>query len=137
MRARDLVERPDLVTWRSIMCAYSFHGLLKESIIVFKKTLAIGLKPDQIAFLGILSNYSDGGLVNEGLHYNFPDSEHYTCLFHLVGLAGLVDKAFNIMPHCFYTGHLRRIQGACGIHGNLTLAERAAENLVVWSQTNP
>lgn len=82
------------------MCFFFLHCLSEESIIVFEKMLAADVKPYQIAFLGILSTYSYGGLVNEELHYFniimmndyriVLDSEHYTCLVYLLGQAGLV-----------------------------------------------
>ncbi|XWS46120.1 hypothetical protein CRYUN_Cryun14cG0036300 [Craigia yunnanensis] len=137
------VAEPDLVTWTSIIGAYSFHGLSKESVIVFDKMLATGIRPDQIAFLGILSACSHGGLVNEGLHYFnimmndyriVPDSEHYTCLIDLLGRAGLLDEAFNVLtshPIACTLDTLGAFIGACSIHGNITLANWAAEKLVV------
>ncbi|XWS32156.1 hypothetical protein CRYUN_Cryun23aG0136800 [Craigia yunnanensis] len=141
--------KPDLVTWASILGAYSFHCLSKENIIVFEEMLATGVKPDQIAFLGILSTCSHGGLVNEGLHYFYimmndyrivPDSEHHTCLVDLLGRAGLVDEAFNVLashPIACTPDTLGAFIGACNIHGNITLAKWAAEKLVVLEPNKP
>ncbi|XVF33294.1 hypothetical protein REPUB_Repub17cG0156400 [Reevesia pubescens] len=143
------VAEPDLVTWTSIIGAYSFHGLSKESVIVFEKMLATGVKPDQIAFLGILSACNQGGLVNEGLHYFnimmndygiIPDSEHYTCLVDLLGRAGLLDEAFNVLTShsvACTSDTLAAFLGACSIHGNITLAKWAAEKLVVLEPNEP
>lgn len=143
------VAEPDLVTWTSIISAYSFHGLSKESIVVFEKMLATGVRPDQIAFLGILSACSHGGLVNEGLHYFnimmndyqiVPDSEHYTCLIDMLGRAGLMDEAFDFLishPAACTPDTLGAFIGACNIHGNITLAKWAAEKLVVLDPNKP
>ncbi|XWS76999.1 hypothetical protein CRYUN_Cryun01aG0226400 [Craigia yunnanensis] len=143
------VAKPDLVTWTSIIGAYSLHGLSKESIIVFEKMLATGIKPDQIAFLGILSACSYGGLVNEGLHYFnimmndyriVPDLEHCTYLVDLIGQTGLVDEAFNVLtsrPVSCTPDTLGAFIGACSIHGNITLAKWAAEKLLVLEPNKP
>ncbi|XVF80102.1 hypothetical protein PTKIN_Ptkin15bG0043400 [Pterospermum kingtungense] len=143
------VAKPDLVTWTSIIGAYSFHGLSKESVIVFEKMLATGVSPDQIAFLGILSACSHGGLVNEGLHYFnimindyliVPYSEHYTCLIDLLGRAGLLDEAFDFLishPVACTPDTLGAFIGACSIHGNITLAKWATEKLVFLEPNKP
>ncbi|KAE8721320.1 calmodulin-binding receptor-like cytoplasmic kinase 2-like [Hibiscus syriacus] len=144
-----LVSEPDLVSWTSLIGAYSFLGHSKESIIVFEKMLATGVKPDQIAFLAILSACSHGGLVNEGIHYfntmmndygTIPDSEHYTCLIDLLGRAGLLDEAFNVLTSqtvACTPDTLGAFIGACSIHGNIILAKWAAEKLVALEPNKP
>ncbi|WRX11244.1 Pentatricopeptide repeat - like 10 [Theobroma cacao] len=143
------VAEPDLVTWTSIIGAYAFHGLSKQSIKVFEKMLATSVRPDQIAFIGILSACSHGGLVSEGLDYFnimmndyqiIPDSEHYTCLVDLLGRAGLLDEAFNVLtsnPIACTPDTLGAFIGACNIHGNIKLAKWAAEKLVVLEPKKP
>ncbi|KAK8565796.1 hypothetical protein V6N13_020875 [Hibiscus sabdariffa] len=143
------VSEPDLVTWTSLIGAYSFLGLSKESIIVFEKMLATGVNPDQIAFLTILSACNRGGLVNEGLRYFnmmmhdyqiIPDSEHYTCLVDLLGRAGLLDEAFKVLTSqsvACTPDTLGAFIGACSIHGNMILAKWAAEKLVALEPNKP
>nr|KJB41367.1 hypothetical protein B456_007G101300 [Gossypium raimondii] len=143
------VSEPDLVTWTSIIGAYSFLGHSKRSVIAFEKMLVAGVKPDQIAFLAILSACSHGGLVNEGLHYFnimmndyriIPDSKHYTCLVDLLGRAGLLNEAFSFItshPVACTPDTLGAFIGACSIHGNITLAKWAAEKLVVLEPNKP
>ncbi|KAK5783520.1 pentatricopeptide repeat-containing protein At2g46050, mitochondrial-like [Gossypium arboreum] len=143
------VSEPDLVTWTSIIGAYSFLGHSKGSVIAFEEMLVAGVKPDQIAFLAILSACSHGGLVNEGLHYFnimmndyriIPDSKHYTCLIDLLGRAGLLNEAFSFItshPVACTPGTLGAFTGACSMHGNITLAKWAAEKLVVLEPYKP
>ncbi|KAL1071669.1 hypothetical protein V6Z11_D11G102700, partial [Gossypium hirsutum] len=143
------VSEPDLVTWTSIIGAYSFLGHSKRSVIAFEKMLVAGVKPDQIAFLAILSACSHGGLVNEGLHYFnimmndyqiIPDSKHYTCLVDLLGRAGLLNEAFSFItshPVACTPDTLGAFIGACSIHSNITLAKWAAEKLVVLEPNKP
>ncbi|KAK0600346.1 hypothetical protein LWI29_013983 [Acer saccharum] len=80
-----------------------------------------GFRPNQVTFLAVLSACSHGGLVEEGMEfrkngmeYGFsPKIEHYGCLVDLLGRAGLLEEAHNLikslpiqrMPlhgvHCF------------------------------------
>ena len=136
-----LVAEPNLFTWTSIICACAFHGLAEVATECFEKMLTFGLTPDGITFLGVLSACCHGGLVDKGIQYFeamtkkyqiVPNSEHYTCLVDLVGRAGFLDEAFNIlnsMPNEAGPNTLGAFLGACKVHGNLRLAEWAAGKL--------
>ncbi|XP_042491354.1 pentatricopeptide repeat-containing protein At2g46050, mitochondrial-like isoform X2 [Macadamia integrifolia] len=135
------IADPDIVTWTSMIGACAFHGLFTEAIEIFEEMMAKGLKLDPIAFLGVLSACSHGGRVEEGLHYFtsmtkdheiVPDSEHYTCLIDLLGRAGHLSEAFNVltkMPVEPGSNALAAFIGACKAQGNLELAKWAAERL--------
>lgn len=145
---RSVLE-PDLVTWTSIVCAYAFHGLAREATNLFEKMLSYGMRPDPIIFLGVLSACSHGGLVKEGLHYfnlmtNYyqivPHSEQYTCLIDLLGRAGLLDEAFDVltlMPTETGSNTLGAFIGACKVHKNVELAKWAAEKLFALEPNKP
>ncbi|XP_027115242.1 pentatricopeptide repeat-containing protein At2g46050, mitochondrial-like [Coffea arabica] len=137
---RSILE-PDLVSWTSMIGAYGFHGFPHEATELFKRMLSNGVKPDRIAFLEVLSSCGHGGLVNEGLRYFalmtdvyklVPDPEHYACLVDLLGRVGLLKEAFDVLTsipveHC--SDAMGAFLGACKVHGNLGLAEWAAEKL--------
>ncbi|KAF9668983.1 hypothetical protein SADUNF_Sadunf14G0060200 [Salix dunnii] len=142
------VLEPDLVTWTSLIGAYAFHSLPKNSIDTFEEMLVDGIWPDQIVFLEVLSACSHAGLVNEGLHYFslmkdyhiLPGLEHYTCLIDLLGRAGLLDEAFNILNSMsieFSPDTLGAFIGACKIHGDVKLAKWAAEKLFEMQPNKP
>ncbi|XP_068639529.1 pentatricopeptide repeat-containing protein At2g46050, mitochondrial [Aristolochia californica] len=143
------ISKPSLVTWTSMVCAYAFHGLAKEAIELFEEMLYEGIKPDRIAFVGVLSACSHAGLVVKGLHYFdsmrreygiIPDSEHYTCLVDLLGRAGRLEDACRIltkMPFELNTNMLGAFIGACKVHANIKLAKWAAEMLFVIEPDEP
>lgn len=143
------VAEPDLVTWTSTISAYAFHGLPEESIKFFEEMLSQGVRPDPIAFLEVLSACSHGGLVSQGLHYfnsmvneyqMVPDSEHYTCLVDLLSRAGLLDEASNVlalMPSAPGSDTFGAFIGACKVHGNMELANWAAEKLFEFEPSKP
>ncbi|GMH17264.1 hypothetical protein Nepgr_019105 [Nepenthes gracilis] len=136
-----LIQEPDLITWTSILSAYAFHGNAKESIKIFEMMLLAGVRPDDVAFLGVLSACSHAGLINEGLHYFklmicdyhiMPNPEHYSCVVDLLGRAGLLPEAFSILtsvPIGFVSNTLAAFFGACKVHGHVKLAEWAAKRL--------
>ncbi|KAJ4837400.1 hypothetical protein Tsubulata_042695 [Turnera subulata] len=135
------VSEPDVVTWTSLIGAYASHGSPKDCIDIFEKMISSGVRPDRISFLAVLSACSHGGFVNEGLHHFSlmttdyqirPDLEHYTCLIDLLGRAGLLDEAFNVltsMPIEHGSDALAAFIGACKIHGDVKLARWASEKL--------
>ncbi|KDP28602.1 hypothetical protein JCGZ_14373 [Jatropha curcas] len=142
LKCFNSIPEPNLVTWTSIICAYAFNSPPKDSIEMFEKMLSAGVRPDKIAFLGVLSACSHAGLIKEGLHYFrlmvkhyhfFPDSEHYGCLIDLFGRAGLLDEAFNVLttiPIEYRSDTLGAFIGACKIHKDVISAKWAMEKLL-------
>lgn len=49
------------VSTRLKISAHAFHGLVEQSIEIFELMLSSGVRPDNIAFLGVLSARSQGG----------------------------------------------------------------------------
>ncbi|XP_076888844.1 pentatricopeptide repeat-containing protein At2g46050, mitochondrial-like [Bidens hawaiensis] len=137
------ITKPDIVSYTSMVQAYAFHGLSRKAVNLFKKmVLESVLKPDKIMFLGVLSACSHGGLVTEGLHYFesmtkdykiMPELEHYTCLVDLLGRAGQLDEAYNVlvsMPMLPGPDTLGSFIGHCKVYKNSKLAKWAGEKLL-------
>eukprot|EP00257_Ricinus_communis_P027862 XP_025015276.1 pentatricopeptide repeat-containing protein At2g46050, mitochondrial [Ricinus communis] len=149
LKSFNSVPEPNLVTWTSLISGYAFNSLPKDGIKMFEKMLSAGVRPDQIAFLGVLSACSHAGLIKEGLHYFrlmikhyriLPDLEHFACVIDLLGRAGLLDEAFNVltsMPIDYRSDTLGAFIGACRIHGNVELVKWAAQKLLELEPNNP
>ena len=100
-----------------------------------------GLKPDRIAFMGVLVACSHGGLVEEGRRvfssmwseYGIePALEHYGCMVDLLGRAGMVLEAFDFVEGMRVRPNSviwRTLLGACVNHNLLVLAEKAKERI--------
>nr|GEW58914.1 hypothetical protein [Tanacetum cinerariifolium] len=144
LKSFNSIERPDIVSYTSMIQAYAFHGFSRNAIELFNKMILKSVpKPDKILFLGVLSACSHGGLVSEGLHYFesmtkdyniLPELEHYTCLVDLLGRAGLLNDAFNVlvsmsMPPAPDT--LGAFIGHCTVYKHTDLAKWASEKLFV------
>ncbi|KAF8732698.1 hypothetical protein HU200_015031 [Digitaria exilis] len=135
-------KRRDLCSWNSMIMAFAVHGLWSEALVLFHKLRMAGVKPDGITLLGVILACTHGGLVDEGkLLFNSmreefgvkPRIEHYGCMVDLLGRAGLLKDAESLIvsmpvePDAKVWGALL---GACSFHGNIELAEIAADKLM-------
>lgn len=107
--------------------------------------------PDDVTFVGAILACTHGGMVEKGrelfnaMGQNFfimPKLEHYGCMVDLLSRAGLLQEAYKLIkampmkPDSVVWGTLL---GACSFHGNVELAEKAAESLFMlepWNSGN-
>ncbi|GMI89154.1 SLOW GROWTH 1 [Hibiscus trionum] len=130
------------LTWTSIIGGLALHGNAHDALSYFSEMIEVGLRPDEVTFLGVLSACCHGGLVEEGRKYftqmtsKFslsPQLKHYSCMVDLLGRAGLLDeaeelvKSMTIEPDAVVWGALFF---ACRMHGNFLMGERAALKLL-------
>ncbi|KAF6158034.1 hypothetical protein GIB67_014828 [Kingdonia uniflora] len=116
--------------------------VFRQAVNTFKEMLNKRARSVRIAFVGILSAGSHGGLVDEGFHYFTSmrkdhqiesDSEHYASPADLLGRAGHLNKAYNILakmpvePDVNVLGAFIR---ACKVYTNVHLAKWAANKLL-------
>ncbi|XVE79028.1 hypothetical protein DITRI_Ditri14bG0025000 [Diplodiscus trichospermus] len=138
----ELPER-DLVSWTSMITAYGSHGQPLDALKLFGKMQQSNAKPDGVAFLVVLSACSHGGLVDEGCFYFKqmtsehsikPQPEHYSCLIDLLGRAGRLHEAYEILQSTPETREdvelLSTLFSACRLHRCLELGEKIAELLI-------
>ncbi|KAK7257973.1 hypothetical protein RIF29_32325 [Crotalaria pallida] len=137
-----LPER-DLVSWTSMITAYGSHGRAHEALELFVEMLQSNVKPDRVTFLAVLSACGHAGLVDEGcFHFNeminvygiIPRVEHYSCLIDLLGRAGRLHEAYEILqknPEIRDdVGLLSTLFSACRLHKNLDLGVEIARILI-------
>eukprot|EP01018_Ginkgo_biloba_P015597 Gb_36168 [translate_table: standard] len=145
----DKMHKQNVVSWNAIISGCAQHGRGKEALQLFEQMQWASVKPDHITFIGILSACSHVGLLDEGRHYFdsmthdhgiTPGLEHYTCIFDLLGRAGRLDEAedlINCMPFEPDVLVWRTLLGACRIHGNEELGKRAAECVLELEPQSP
>ncbi|KAA8522707.1 hypothetical protein F0562_009131 [Nyssa sinensis] len=132
----------NLVSWNSIIAGFGNHGLGGKALQLFKQMKDIGLEPDSVTFIGLLTACNHAGLVDEGQAYFnsmteiygiTPDIEHFSCLIDLLGRAGRVNEAEKYMEK-FPFGHdpvvLGSLLSACRLHGDVVTGERLARWLL-------
>ncbi|XP_012075191.1 pentatricopeptide repeat-containing protein At2g22070 [Jatropha curcas] len=138
----------DTVSWSSMIIALAQHGLGEEAIELFEKMLALGIEPDHITYVGVLSACTHVGLVEQGrsyfnlmasVHKIEPTLSHYACMIDLYGRAGLLQEAFKfienmpIEPDVIAWGSLL---SSCKVYKNVDLAKIAAERLLLIEPDN-
>ncbi|KAJ1262815.1 hypothetical protein BS78_09G138500 [Paspalum vaginatum] len=141
---RVFKEIPDknALTWTAMICGLANHGHAVEAIEYFQRMINLGLQPDEITFIGVLSACCHAGLVEEGrqffslMHAKYHlerKMKHYSCMIDLLGRAGHLDEAeqlVNTMPMDPDAVVWGALFFACRMHGNITLGEKAAMKLV-------
>ncbi|XP_077215332.1 pentatricopeptide repeat-containing protein CRR2, chloroplastic-like [Tasmannia lanceolata] len=147
-RVFEQMCKKDIVSWNSMISGYGIHGFGADAIRVFEEMIDAGISPNPITFVSVLGACSHVGLVEEGKRlFEFmvskyrisPHAEHYACMVDLLGRAGQLEEAAKVIetmriePGPTVWGSLL---GACRIHSNVELAERASLRLFKLEPTN-
>nr|UPT49539.1 pentatricopeptide repeat protein AaPPR795 [Agave angustifolia] len=133
----DRLESKDSVTWSTMINAYGVHGDGEAALRLFYMMQETGVQPDDITFVSILSACSHSGLVEQGRvvfesmakeHGIRPKAKHLACVVDLLGRAGHLDEAYEIVRKMSYndkpcTEMLKSLLGACRSHGDARVGE--------------
>ncbi|KAK9152180.1 hypothetical protein Syun_010489 [Stephania yunnanensis] len=142
------ISEPNIVSMNSMITAFSQHGHGEEALQLFRHMQDKGHEPNQITFLGVLTACAHAGLVEEG-KYHFesmkssyfiePGPDHYACMVDILGRAGLLKEAvdlINSMPSEPHLGVWGALLSACRTHKNLYLAKVAAQHILELDPNN-
>lgn len=123
----NMTER-SIVSWSTMIGNYAIHGHIDDSLSLFNEMIRLGIKPNDITFMNIISACSHAGYVKEGKFYfnsmiqDFaiePNSEHYACLVDLLSRAGDLNGAYkviNSMPFPADASVWGALVNGCRIH---------------------
>ncbi|XP_065848990.1 pentatricopeptide repeat-containing protein At1g08070, chloroplastic-like [Euphorbia lathyris] len=132
----------DVYSYTAMIVGFAMHGKPEKALDIFSDMTRVGVHPDEVTFVGVLSACSHSGLVEEGQRhfedmtrlYNLePQTEHYGCMVDLLSRSGLISEAVEfinkmpVQPDAFVWGSLL---GACKIHGKVELGESVMEKLL-------
>ncbi|KAK4795292.1 hypothetical protein SAY86_013286 [Trapa natans] len=138
----------NVISWTCMISGLAMYGRVNEAIQLFYEMEESGVQPDRITFISILYACSHAGLIEQGHSYFSkmkdvygldPGIEHYGCMVDLYGRAGKLAEAYKFvsqMPIEPTDTIWRTLLGACSIHGNVHLAQRAREKLMVLDPNN-
>ncbi|XP_027356882.1 pentatricopeptide repeat-containing protein At2g20540 [Abrus precatorius] len=141
LRLFDRLVEKDVISWSTMIGGLANHGKGYEAIQLFQVMQRVGVAPNGITFLGVLSACAHTGLWNEGLKYFDvmrldyhiePQIEHYGCLVDLLGRLGRLDQALETilkMPLKPDSRIWNSLLSSCRIHRNLEVAIVAMEQL--------
>ncbi|RWR76240.1 Pentatricopeptide repeat [Cinnamomum micranthum f. kanehirae] len=148
-RLFDRMGHRNVITWNAMIAGYAKHGDGVEVLALFDQMKEEDIYPNDITFLSVLSACSHIGLIEEGLgifismieeHGIEPRVEHYTCMVDLLGRAGHLDDAMEVierMPIEPDVSTWGALLGACRVHQNVYLGRLAAERLFDLDPKNP
>ncbi|KAL7599063.1 hypothetical protein Lser_V15G26433 [Lactuca serriola] len=138
----DTLTEKNLVSWTAIIGGYGMHGQGETAVHLFNEMIRANIRPDGPVFVSVLSACSHAGLTDLGLgyfntmkvnHRLNPGPEHYSCVVDLLGRAGRLGDAHNIiktMPMEPDGAVWGALLGACKIHKNVDLAELAFDHVI-------
>ncbi|XP_043700325.1 pentatricopeptide repeat-containing protein At3g62890-like [Telopea speciosissima] len=132
----------DSLAWTAMISSLAMHGQGEKALVLFDEMLSLGLQPDHVTFVGVLSACSHAGLIEEGL-YHFehmkkvfrisPEVEHYGCMVDILGRGGYIEEAWHLvrtMPMEPDNLVLKSLLSACASYGRVEHAEWAAKKLI-------
>ncbi|KAL9238366.1 hypothetical protein vseg_012796 [Gypsophila vaccaria] len=138
----------DIITWNSMISAYSKHGEWQKCFVLYEHLKQSGFKPDTVTFLGLLTACVNSGQVEHGWKvfqemketYGYqPSQEHYACMVDLLGRAGHINQAADLISSMAVKPDARvwgPLLSACKKHSDTRVAELAAEKLIALEPTN-
>ncbi|KAI9384352.1 hypothetical protein POPTR_012G048800v4 [Populus trichocarpa] len=135
---QEILEK-DVVSWNTMIHGYARHGFGEEALTVFELMKTTGIRPDDATMVSVLAACSHAGLVDQGSEYFYSMNRdygitaklvHYTCMVDLLGRAGQLEEAQNLMKNMPFEPDAATwgaLLGASRIHGNTELGEKAAQ----------
>ncbi|GAB2217103.1 hypothetical protein Droror1_Dr00000264 [Drosera rotundifolia] len=136
------MEEKGVSTWNAVILGLGSYGLADRSLEMFLEMKRHGVPPNEITFIGVLSSCRHIGLVNEA-RYHFqtmdnehkiqPNVKHYGCMVDLLGRAGLLKEAEELilgMPIAPDEATWGALLSACEKYGDSEMGERVGRKLI-------
>ncbi|XP_011620815.1 pentatricopeptide repeat-containing protein At5g56310-like [Amborella trichopoda] len=149
----DKRERQREVTWNVMIGGLAMHGHGLQALAIFRRMREERARLDGITFVGVLCACTHAGLVDEGSRnfhsmthdcHNTPTIEHYGCMVDLLGRAGRIEEALELikrMPIEEDSVVWSSLHGACRTFGRrkeaarmkVVMIERGIQKIPGWS----
>lgn len=141
-------SQKDVALWNAMILGLAYYGDGRDSLAILTQMERAGDRPNDVTFIGVLSACNHSGLVEEGRvqfskmiyeHVLSPKIEHYACMVDLLGRAGHLNEAYELVqnmvvsPDSIIWGALL---SACRIHRNLELADKIGEIIIASEDPN-
>ncbi|XP_058077996.1 pentatricopeptide repeat-containing protein At1g06143-like [Magnolia sinica] len=142
------LREKNLFCWNSMIEGLAIHGHAGDALGMFDRMERQKVKPNGVTFVSVLSACTHAGLVEEGrrrfssMTHDYlisPEIKHYGCMVDLLGRAGLLKEAYDLImtmsiePNAVVWGALL---GGCKLHGNLEIGKIAVEELMILEPEN-
>ncbi|XP_020212802.1 putative pentatricopeptide repeat-containing protein At3g15130 [Cajanus cajan] len=145
---REMPAR-NVVSWTVMITGYGKHGMGNKAVELFNGMQVNGIEPDSVTYLAVLSACSHSGLVKKGQKFFSslcsnklikPQVEHYACMVDLLGRAGRLKEAKDLiekMPLKPNVGIWQTLLSVCRMHGDVELGKQVGEVLLRLDGNNP
>ncbi|XP_022740995.1 pentatricopeptide repeat-containing protein At5g44230 isoform X2 [Durio zibethinus] len=137
----EAMEERNVFSYSSMIAGFAMHGCANAALQLFYEMVKVGIKPNRVTFIAVLTACSHSGMVEQGRQifasmeeeYGVsPGVDHYACMVDLLGRAGWLGEALNLaetMPVEPDGGVWGALLGACRTYGNPDIAQIAANHL--------
>ncbi|KAK2968167.1 hypothetical protein RJ640_018260 [Escallonia rubra] len=141
-------EGKNVVIWNAMISGFSRHGRSLESMMLFEKMQQMGLQPNEVTYVSVLSVCGHMGLVEKGRRYFdmmakehnvIPNVLHYSCMVDILGRTGLIieaKKVIDTIPFDATASMWGSLLASCRVHRNVEVAEVAAKQLFELEPNN-
>ncbi|MED6182303.1 Pentatricopeptide repeat-containing protein [Stylosanthes scabra] len=142
LRVFKKMDKRDVSAWTAAIGVMAMEGNTKGAVKLFNEMLKQGVRPDEVVFVALLTACSHGGNVDQGrqlfrsmmeTHGINPQVVHYGCMVDLLGRAGLLEEALDLVqsmpmePNDVIWGSL---VASCRKHNNVEMAQFAADKII-------
>lgn len=142
VRVFNEMPKTDRFTWTTVIVGLAINGHGEEALDMFSRMLKASILPNEITYVGVLCACTHTGMVDRGReffknmsvqHRIEPNVAHYGCMVDLLGRAGRLREAYEVIksmplkPNSIIWGALL---GACRVHKDTNMAETAAKKLL-------
>ncbi|KAH0451092.1 hypothetical protein IEQ34_021784 [Dendrobium chrysotoxum] len=132
-------------SWNALISGLAMNGRGEMAFEAFDSMIKENFKPDSVTFLALLCACCHQGFVEDGRRYFIamerdfglqPKIEHHGSMVDLLGRAGLLDEAHELIKTMPMKGLRadaviwRALLTACRIHGNIQLGKHAVQMLL-------
>ncbi|XP_038880056.1 pentatricopeptide repeat-containing protein At1g18485 [Benincasa hispida] len=141
-RIFNRLNAKEVASWNVMITGFGVHGQGNKAMELFEEMQRSGKQPDRFTFLGVLQAYCHAGLVSEGLYYLAqmkslyklePELEHYACVIDMLGRAGRLNEALNLindMPEEPDAKIWSSLLSSSRTYGDLEMGEKFAGKLL-------
>ncbi|KAM1688986.1 hypothetical protein PS1_036820 [Malus domestica] len=131
----------NIVSWNSTIVGCAQHGCGMWALTLFNQMIRAGVEPDEITFTGLLSACSHSGMLQKARRFFEYFSqrksvevklEHYACMVDVLARCGELEEAEELIKNMPVQANKTvwlTLLGACTMHCNFDVAERAAKRI--------
>ncbi|OQU90310.1 hypothetical protein SORBI_3002G384800 [Sorghum bicolor] len=135
----DAIRNRDVKAWTAMIMGFGVNGQPGSTITLFYRMEEDGVFPNDVTFLALLTACNHGGLVQEAKEFLetmarryrlSPSPEHYSCVIDLLGRAGRLYEAYELIQSVSSQGDAtawRALLAACRVYGNVKLGRMVQE----------